>query len=1016
MAESYNFDEHFINSQSFKKGFNELNALMNSSMQELQEYINVMNQLLKIEKARQAEIRKSAKILQTETLANEKALKSDTNALKENTDAMRKLAKENEKSAKQIEELRKKLKAANDALKAQNNTKKESNDTDSKAAKLKQKLIDLDSEQTKETILLNEQVKQKTKALRDEAKASVENANAYKVLTKQVNEAQAEFKRLAAEFGVNSAEAKEARVEFDRLDDKLREVNDAAKDGRRDVGRYRIATAELVEEVKKARINFNELSAQFGENSEEAKEASKKLDDLKQKLADLVDVTEESTKATEEQKKAFDNAKKAADKFGSAAKALAGATVIIKIIEGFASAFSRNSEAAASFDKVIGAIAATFDVLVNRGLKAFPILQKGFSTFFESVKTGFTKFSLNAELAFEKVTNVFGRNDAKIKELEKSILALGNGGLETGDVWEQLKKVFAGTGDEIEKNIEKSNKLIDTTLAYRKQIIALERDMNSRLSNQAKLQDAADNENNTLQDRIKSQKELIIATNEINDLEENVARKREELAAMNANLNKNNIDAQEQYAQATANLIAVQIQNEQEHLAQKRELATLERDQIEQNLDFLIDDFDNRKTINERNIANEKLSYKERNALLLENQKLAEESYKVQTEELSKRLTEQGKAQIDFDALVKESSSARIAQIVRDAGLDEALNTRVLEIIRERRTVLQDLKETQDELNDSSQESFELIEDNILLERTLLELKKEGVDTEKVLEKLDEKRLEKKIQNLEFELALVDKNSEEEIKLKNELNNALLQQTTNRIKSEEELEQKKFESRKAAQEGLVDLFVSSENKRIDKIKDVQKQERARYLLMIKQFVLEQALAKLRLKLGDSTAQNDIESNQNSLISNAIGGLGALLGGFKDGGYTGLGHNFRDNTGDRVAGLVHENEYVVPTNILKNNIASQMVASLEMFRKTKNEKHLLDIPQKQLSKALETKLVSNQTIIQNNFNAREIAQELAKVLPKSDIQETVNGVIVRQKVGNNEREYLVNAKKSIVPKF
>ena len=94
----------------------------------------------------------------------------------------------------------------------------------------------------------------------------------------------------------------------------------------------------------------------------------------------------------------------------------------------------------------------------------------------------------------------------------------------------------------------------------------------------------------------------------------------------------------------------------------------------------------------------------------------------------------------------------------------------------------------------------------------------------------------------------------------------------------------------------------------------------------------------------------------------------------------------------------------------------MVSSLEMFRKTKNEKHLLNIPQKQLSKAFESKSIASQTIIQNNFNAKEVAQELAKVLPKTDVQQTVNGLIVQQKVGNMTTEYLVNAKKGIVPRF
>ena len=74
---------------------------------------------------------------------------------------------------------------------------------------------------------------------------------------------------------------------------------------------------------------------------------------------------------------------------------------------------------------------------------------------------------------------------------------------------------------------------------------------------------------------------------------------------------------------------------------------------------------------------------------------------------------------------------------------------------------------------------------------------------------------------MELEIALSEKGSAQRLKLENELNEALLQQTTKRLETQQELEQKAFDSRKAAQQGIVDLFVNSENKRIDKIKDVQ---------------------------------------------------------------------------------------------------------------------------------------------------------------------------------------------------
>ena len=104
--------------------------------------------------------------------------------------------------------------------------------------KLQQRLADLDDERVKANFDLREQIRLQSKELRDNARAAAASGNAYEVLKNRTNEAQAEFKRLAAEFGANSQQAREARKDFEALDEQLREINEAARDGRRDVGRY----------------------------------------------------------------------------------------------------------------------------------------------------------------------------------------------------------------------------------------------------------------------------------------------------------------------------------------------------------------------------------------------------------------------------------------------------------------------------------------------------------------------------------------------------------------------------------------------------------------------------------------------------------------------------------------------------------------------------------------------------------------------------------------------------------
>jgi hypothetical protein len=104
--------------------------------------------------------------------------------------------------------------------------------------KLEQRLTEALSQQGKENEILRQQVNQTNAANRNAAKTTLEQSNAYKVLTRNVNDAQASFKQLAAQYGVNSKQAQSAFTKFDKLDNKLRQVNEAARDGRRDVGRY----------------------------------------------------------------------------------------------------------------------------------------------------------------------------------------------------------------------------------------------------------------------------------------------------------------------------------------------------------------------------------------------------------------------------------------------------------------------------------------------------------------------------------------------------------------------------------------------------------------------------------------------------------------------------------------------------------------------------------------------------------------------------------------------------------
>ena len=122
---------------------------------------------------------------------------------------------------------------------------------------LREKLRQTKAGERDATIKLQAEIAKETAAKRKSAKESLNQLNAFQKLTKATNEAQMKFKTLAAQYGVNDKRTRAARREFEKLDVKLRSVNAAARDGRRDVGRYGKALQGL-------RGNAMRVAAVFG--------------------------------------------------------------------------------------------------------------------------------------------------------------------------------------------------------------------------------------------------------------------------------------------------------------------------------------------------------------------------------------------------------------------------------------------------------------------------------------------------------------------------------------------------------------------------------------------------------------------------------------------------------------------------------------------------------------------------------------------------------------------------------
>jgi len=162
---------------------------------------------------------------------------------------------------KQSGQTAKSIKEVNQAYAEQSKRLKDSIAIDKEKARLTERLNKLQSKAGIEAEKLKVKIAQQRKETKQLAREELGLVDAYERLRKATNKAQLEFKQLASQYGVNSKQAQKAKIQFDKLDARLRRINNAAKDGRRDVGRYGMALNKAGSMIKGFGLT---LAASFG--------------------------------------------------------------------------------------------------------------------------------------------------------------------------------------------------------------------------------------------------------------------------------------------------------------------------------------------------------------------------------------------------------------------------------------------------------------------------------------------------------------------------------------------------------------------------------------------------------------------------------------------------------------------------------------------------------------------------------------------------------------------------------
>lgn len=869
------------------------------------------------------------------------------------------------KNSEVVQESRESYLKLTDEIKGINDVRKEEKKAASEIENLQRRLSNLTSDSAKEAFELKEQIRLQSKELRDNAKEAISTRNAYQNLVKQTNEAQAEFKRVSArlieieeEFGNTSDEAlnfanvvADAEKSFVELDDRLRSINDSARDGRRDVGRYEKGFEEIRKEVTAAEKQFKELTEQFGENSVQARRAEKRYEELKEQLDDI--------------KKSSADTQRGIKRLTTAFKAFASATIVLKIFELLNDAISQNSEGAAELQKIWVRVTGTLQVVAGRivvlfdDLKvAFVAVQARFERFILSIQLNVLKFQKNLSDLGDGIKDFFGVDTSGSDKLAKKIADLQKEYEGLADQTEINIKAFQGMGDEIESVVSKQVALVDTTIAYRKEIAKNDQQINKNISSQQAYQDAFESSTLSLTEQIEAGVNFRTSLQQTQQLEEENARRRVGLARLNADANRNNIDAQEELIQAEREYVQLVADNASELAATENEIQQLRNDATQRNLDFYVDDAQNRIDTNQRIIDDETQTFARRRELLAQNDEEREEANRLRAEALNKTLQQMGKAELDFEDLRKRQSSEEIARIIEESGLNDDLAGRALEIIRERRTEIQDNTEAQRDLNAAEAESARILDDIALQEAALIKIQKQGVDLEKVLEVLAADRLQSEIDNLRERIAAAKEGSAERIALNQELNDKLLEQNQTRLDKEKAANEKALQDlQKGAEvafEALGDALEQRSERRVAAIEEEIAAEQARLQslqslaaegnedaennialteqrqrqleLEREQQIRRQQQAELALAAVQIYAAKTTAGDPNPLASTFadievlrafIGSLSSFFEGTED---TGTVANSLDSNGGRLA-ILHNNERVMTAE--QNRIIGSM---------------------------------------------------------------------------------------------
>lgn len=402
-------------------------------------------------------------------------------------------------------------------------------------------------------------------------------------------------------------------------------------------------------------------------------------------------------------------------------------SIVISGVLALGQAFKSSDKGARLLEKATATLSALFSNLVELSVDIAEGIEYAFNNPIQAVKdlgaaivkNITNRFKGLIDLAVELGAVIGAAVTLNLQEAEEAAKRASDALIQVGTgLDKEQQKAFTDavkeTVSEIEKEIAAFQKLSEARLATQRSNRSLTRSIETLATKEAVLRANADDTTKSFAEREKAAQDARDALEKKNNLEIQVARN-------NLRLINQEIDLRRANGENIEQLLDGQLQAYQELKQAERELtlsvidnertrAELKQDRLERDLDILIDGFDNQKTINEKLINDDELTFEKRRQILEETRRLSDDSFAKQIETIQKFTG----VNVDANELIAESDAVALNQKIRSLGLSEIIEGRLLEIIRDRKSANQDLADSEKDLNKaieknlSDQEKFRI--------------------------------------------------------------------------------------------------------------------------------------------------------------------------------------------------------------------------------------------------------------------------------------------------------------------